>query len=156
MAGASWTGVVIRRAVVADAAAVSRLFAQLGYDVDEAQVARRIAELEVDTRSRVLVAVNEEGVVGAATIYFVPVAHQAGPWCRITALVVDERVRARGVGRALVAAAEDAAAQAGCARIEATSALRRENAHRFYERLGYSREANHFLKLLSVGHSATR
>jgi GNAT superfamily N-acetyltransferase len=148
MAGASSTGVVTRRAVVADAAAVSRLFAQLGYDIGADEVAQRIADLASDTHSRILVAVSGEVVLGAATIYFVPVAHQAGPWCRITSLVVDERRRGRRVGQALHAACEERAARAGCGRIEATSALQRKGAHRFYERYGYARQAHHFLKIL--------
>jgi GNAT superfamily N-acetyltransferase len=77
-----------------------------------------------------------------------PVAHERGPWCRITALVVHDGYRGRGVGTALAAAAEDAARAAGCARVEATSAIDRHDAHAFYERRGYRREAAHFLKRL--------
>jgi hypothetical protein len=48
----------------------------------------------------------------------------------------------------LVAAAETAAREAACSRIEATSALHRTGAHRLYERLGYGRTSAHFLKRL--------
>ncbi len=88
--------------------------------------------------------------MGVAHIFFVPVAHDSAPWCRITALVVDEAQRGRGVGRALVGAAEEAARKAGCSRIEATSALHRTEAHRFYERLDYARSSAHFLKRLAA------
>lgn len=80
--------------------------------------------------------------------YFVPVVHQVGDWCRITALVVDENARGRGVGQALISAAEEAALATGCVRIEATSARRRKDAHRFYDRLGYARDTLHFVKIL--------
>jgi GNAT superfamily N-acetyltransferase len=82
------------------------------------------------------------------TCFFVPVAHDARPWCRITALVVDTAHRGHGIGRMLVAAAETAARDAGCARIEATSALHRAGAHRLYEGLGFGRTSAHFLKRL--------
>jgi GNAT superfamily N-acetyltransferase len=141
--------VSLRDAVPSDAAAAADLFAQLGYDADVDELATRIDALAHDARSRILVAVDGEAVVGVATLYFVPVAHQDGPWCRITALIVDERVRGRGVGQILVVACEEAAAEAGCLRIEATSATRRQDAHRFYERLGYRRKAHHFLKMLA-------
>jgi GNAT superfamily N-acetyltransferase len=140
----------IRDAVAADAATAGDLFAQLGYETEVDDLARRITALNADPQARFLVAVEGERVLGAATIYFVPVVHQDGAWCRITALVVDARLRRSGVGRALVAACEEAAAAAGCLRVEATSATRRHDAHQFYERLGYTREAHHFLKNLRV------
>jgi GNAT superfamily N-acetyltransferase len=89
-----------------------------------------------------------ETPVGAATCFLVPVAHDDRPWCRITTLVVDAMHRGHGIGRLLVEAAEQAARAASCSRIEATSALHREDAHRLYERLGYGRTSAHFLKRL--------
>jgi GNAT superfamily N-acetyltransferase len=62
--------------------------------------------------------------------------------------VVDEGHRGHGIGHMLVEAAETAAREAACSRIEATSALHRAGAQRFYERLGYQRTSAHFLKRL--------
>ena len=70
------------------------------------------------------------------------------PWCRITALVVDEAHRGHGIGQMLVEAAETAARSARCSRIEATSARHRTDAHRLYDRLGYGQTSVHFLKRL--------
>ena len=75
-------------------------------------------------------------------------AHDDRPWCPITTLVVDEAHRGHGIGQMLVEAAEKAARDASCSRIEATSALHRDAAHGFYERLGYGRNSAHFLKPL--------
>jgi hypothetical protein len=48
----------------------------------------------------------------------------------------------------LTEAAEQAARDIPCARIEATSALHRTGAHRLYQGLGYGRTSAHFLKRL--------
>jgi GNAT superfamily N-acetyltransferase len=144
-------GIEVRDATVDDVGDIAQLFAQLGYDVSAGEVAIRLAGLAGDPQSRCLVAADGTHLVGAITLYFVPVIHQGGRWCRLTSLVVDEQTRGRGVGQALVAAAEEASAAAGCVRVEATSATRRTDAHAFYERLRYRREALHFLKILDSG-----
>lgn len=138
----------IHEASANDVAELVALFAQLGYGASPEEVSSRVEELGADPQSRFFVAILDGRLVGAVTLYFVPVAHQAGSWCRLTALIVDEQVRGRGVGQALVAASEEAARAASCARVEATSATARADAHAFYERLGYRPEAIHFLKLL--------
>jgi GNAT superfamily N-acetyltransferase len=54
-------------------------------------------------------------------------------------MVVDEPFRGRGIGTELVRAAEQALKERGCYMVEVTSHVRRTEAHRFYERLGYAR-----------------
>jgi GNAT superfamily N-acetyltransferase len=49
--------------------------------------------------------------------------------------------RSRGIGGQLLAAAMEAARQAGCYRMQLTSNVRRSDAHRFYEQNGF--EASH-------------
>jgi predicted N-acetyltransferase YhbS len=139
----------IRAATPADVEAIEMLLAQLGYPTGAGEMHGRVEGLLMDPRAGVLIAADDDLVLGLATIYHVPVAHEAGPWCRLTALVVDESHRGYGIGQALVAAAERAARSAGCSRMEATSGIERTGAHRFYERLGYSCEAAHFLKRLT-------
>ena len=138
----------VRSARVGDAEQLARLFDQLGYPQPADTLRGTLENTLDDPRAGVLVADRDGVLVGAATCYFVPVAHERCPWCRITTLVVDEGQRRRGVGRMLLQAAERAAQDAGCSRIEATSALHRTGAHRLYERLDYGRTSAHFLKRL--------
>jgi GNAT superfamily N-acetyltransferase len=80
------------------------------------------------------------------TLHRTQVLHRPKPVGRITALVVDPSVRGQGIGRALVAAAEDALASAGCGVIEVTTNAARSDAHAFYRRLGYDQSSVKFTK----------
>jgi N-acetylglutamate synthase-like GNAT family acetyltransferase len=137
----------VRRAELSDIDSLVQLCEQLGYEVEAGEVKNRLSDLLEDPQSDVIVAETDK-VAGLATIYYVPTLHEAGPWARITAVVVDENERGAKVGSALVEAAESAAREQGCSRIEATSAFHRENAHRFYKQHGYEQVAAHFLKRL--------
>jgi GNAT superfamily N-acetyltransferase len=140
------TAVAVRSARLEDADQLARLFDHLGHPQTGDALRGRLENVLADPRAGVLVADDGAALVGAATYFFVPVAHDSRPWCRITTLVVDEAHRGRGIGRMLLAAAEVAARDAACSRIEATSALHRAGAHRLYESLGYGCTSAHFLK----------
>ena len=137
----------VRQAVEADLEGLASLCAQLGYEAPLPELASRLSKLLDDPRSDVFVA-ETEGLVGLATLYYVPVVHEPGSWARLTALVVDEAERGRGVGAALIDSAERAARARGCSRIEATSAVHRSGAHQFYERHGYRHVSAYLLKRL--------
>jgi GNAT superfamily N-acetyltransferase len=72
-----------------------------------------------------------------ATVHLRHTINHEAPIAQLTLLVVDESRRSRGVGRALVEAAERWAHAEGCHRIVVTTALQRTGAHAFYERIGY-------------------
>jgi N-acetylglutamate synthase-like GNAT family acetyltransferase len=140
----------VRRARAGDAAGIAAVLAQLGYALAAEVVAGRLADIAADARSAALVAERDGRVAGLLTLHVVPVLHEPGGWCRVTALVVDETARRTGAGRALVSAAEALARGAGCARIEVTSALHRAGAHEFYRGMGFEQVSEHFLKRLEV------
>jgi GNAT superfamily N-acetyltransferase len=64
----------------------------------------------------------------------------------IDELVVDQNHRSRGIGGLLLQQLISIARSKGCRRIELDSALRREEAHRFYERHGFKNRAFLFSK----------
>jgi GNAT superfamily N-acetyltransferase len=142
----------VREAVLADAPEIIRLFALLGHTQPAGDDTARLGAF-LDHGQHVLVAsrpATEPGtaLLGAVTLHITPVLHRAGPVGRLTAVIVDESTRGRGVGGALVSAAEDFLAAHGCALIEITSNKKRTDAHAFYERLGYIATSVRFAKPL--------
>ena len=128
----------IRRAEQRDAARLARLIVQLGYTAAEPDVAERLAAM--DTEGRVVLVAELDGeVIGCLSTSVMRVLHRPAPVGRISMMVVDEACRSRGIGAQLVRAAEEALAAQGCYMVEVTSQLRRTEAHRFYERLGYEK-----------------
>jgi GNAT superfamily N-acetyltransferase len=75
-----------------------------------------------------------------------PLLHVSEGLGRISALVVRSQFKGQGVGRRLVAEAEEFAWNNGCARIEITSGDHRSDAHAFYEAIGYFQDCRRFIK----------
>ena len=138
----------VREAEPADLEAITRLVAQLGYPSEEGAVAGRLERLAADPRSWVFVAVDEERVIGVASVHTMPVLERDDPTARITAMVVDEPARRRGVGRTLLERLEDVARAEGCARIYLTTRYEREGAVVFYRRMGFEDTSLRFVKSL--------
>ncbi len=72
-----------------------------------------------------------------AGLHVGPILEVTGKFGRLVALVVDDRHRGRGVGRALMAGVEERARRLGCILLEVTSSAHRAASHRFYLGLGY-------------------
>jgi GNAT superfamily N-acetyltransferase len=138
---------VIRPAEPRDREALARLIGQLGYEASAAEVAERLAAMHAEGR-QVLVAEVDGAVAGCLSTSVMRVLHRPAPVGRISMMVVDEALRGRGIGAALVRAAEKALAAQGCRMVEVTSHVRRTEAHRFYERLGYERTSVRLAKSL--------
>lgn len=138
---------MIRRARPGDATALARLIGQLGYAVSADEVAARLATM-ADEAELVLVAELDGGVVACLTTSSLRVLHRPAPVGRISMMVVDEGLRGQGIGAALVREAEGMLAADGCYMVEVTSNLRRVDAHRFYEKLGYERTSVRLAKTL--------
>jgi ribosomal protein S18 acetylase RimI-like enzyme len=143
----------VREARPADAGEIIRLFTQLGHPQPEQSAESRLAAF-YDAGDRILVAENsrsmqERRLLGATTLHITPEIHRPGPIGRMTAVVVDEPARGRGIGRMLIEAAEKYFAEHGCAMVEVTSNKKRLDAHRFYEQLGYTGTSFRFAKELS-------
>jgi GNAT superfamily N-acetyltransferase len=120
-----------------DVVRLSVLLDQLGYPTDVTTVDGRL-DYWLDDPSSLLLGADDGGeLIGVAALHACPMLERTGRFGRLVALVVDDRYRGRGVGHALVGAAERWAQEAGCVFMEVTSSRSRELAHRFYGKLGY-------------------
>lgn len=139
----------VRIASRADAAAVVPLLTQLGYPTTREQLAARFERVSGSDADRAWVAVGtDDAVIGfAAGHYFLPYELD-GPLAELTALVVDEKERRGGVGRALVESFESWVRGVGAVRCSVATAFRRTDAHAFYERLGYVQLARKYQRAL--------
>lgn len=129
----------IRAARTYDAAAIAALGAQLGYAASRQQIATRLAGIEAEPASRVLVAEDAHGrLVG--WLHVAARTQLTEEACaEILGLIVDESARGSGIGAALLHAAEEWSRGCGCTRVRVRSRDTRERAHRFYAREGYER-----------------
>ncbi len=128
----------IRQITSQDATRVAELLTQLGYPAAADDVSLRLAYWLDDPMSRILVAEQDSRVIGCLSLHAIPYLERTGRWARVESLVVDSAARRSGVARSLVQAAEDTARQWGCLAMEITSARYRDDAHAFYQRLGYT------------------
>jgi GNAT superfamily N-acetyltransferase len=128
----------IREINGADAAAVAALSGELGYPVSTDGMRRRIESLTGRADHAVYVACIAGEVVGWIDVG--AIHHlQSEPRAEIGGLVVAHKTRGGGIGRRLVARAEQWAIERGFTSIVVRSQIAREGAHRFYLREGYER-----------------
>lgn len=132
---------LLRAARLDDAPAIAALATQLGYPSRPEETEARLRDVMERPDSAVLVAEEEGRAAGwlqvVGTHYI-----DSEPFALITGLVVDETLRSRGIGAALVETAVNWAARHGYGTIRVRSNVMRERAHAFYERLGFRRVKN--------------
>lgn len=129
-------GRLFRPATPDDVPALTELAGELGYPSTTAAVAARLEDLLARPEHLVLVA-EESGEV-RGWIHAQESRSLAGDPCAlVTGLVVAERARRAGLGRALLARAEDWARARELGAVRLRSRLQRHDAHAFYTSLGY-------------------
>jgi GNAT superfamily N-acetyltransferase len=145
--------VAIHAADFVDAPQVAELLTELGYPTSATEAAERLAR----RADSILVADDGTRLLGLLAIWSqLPIA-RAKPVARITAMVVRSETRGQGVGKRLMEHAVKWARDAGCEGIELTSGLRteREQAHEFYESLGFQKTSYRFWLSLNASHSVS-
>jgi len=122
---------------------VGELSAQLGYPIAAAELAANHRRLGGDGDHCLLVAIEEEKILGWVHAHGVRLVFYR-PFAEVGGIVVDRRSRKRGVGAALMAGAEAWARRMGYPEVRLRSAIEREDAHGFYQHLGYRRVRAHY------------
>lgn len=131
-----------------DAESIARLMGELGYPSTPGQVRARLHRVSGDDGYAAYVARVDGAVAGFLGLQAGWAYEHDRPFARILTLVVDARVRRRGVGAALVEFAEVWARERGAYLLMLTTNVRREEAHRFYESAGFSRTGYRYARAL--------
>lgn len=95
--------------------------------------------IESDPAHEVLVAVANDEVLGCLQLSFLPGLSRRGMWRgQIEGVRVARSARGQGLGRQLMQWAIDACRERGCGLVQLTSDIRRTEAARFYESMGFT------------------
>ena len=131
--------VAVRPARLEDAERIAVLTNQLGYAGNAQTIRQRLASTLPNAEHAVFVAEDEHlMVVGWIHGYLVQLIES--PFrVEIGGLVVDQGNRRKGIGRALVSAVQEWGRQRGAAELSVRCNTTREDAHGFYQTIGFSR-----------------
>ena len=144
------TGCWIRDAELNDAPELAVLMCELGYETKRTEMETRLKLILSNPAYKTFVAIMDGCVCGMIGTLTYPSYEHNDPSGRILALVTLSAARRRGIGRALIATAEKDFAQRGIRRVALDTRFSREDAHNFYELLGYERNGWRFVKQLPV------
>ena len=131
----------IRAAEITDRQAVYALLCALeNRALPEAAFAETYARNLNEPLIRYLVAEEGGAVRGFVSLHMDRQLHHAALVGEIQELIVAEAWRSRGVGGALLRAAQREARATGCAHLQLSSGFARTRAHAFYERNGWAKD----------------
>lgn len=136
----------IRLATIGDASSVQYLIAELGFDHPIEFTKAKLEKLLSSDNDVLLVYEQDNKVVGLITLHFAVQLAFAGDIMSIGYMVVDKGYRGLRIGQKLEEYAYSVAKERKCTLIEVFSQAKRADAHRFYERQGYSVTEKFFSK----------
>ncbi|MDO0926883.1 GNAT family N-acetyltransferase [Streptomyces sp. TG1A-8] len=135
----------IRRATADDLPAIVAMLAddplgaQRESPDDLAPYLAALDRLEADPHQHLVVAVREDRVIGTLQLTVIPgLSHRGATRAVIEAVRIHADERGGGLGGRLIEWAIDTSRELGCRLVQLTSDKSRVDAHRFYERLGFT------------------
>jgi len=140
---------IIREATAEDLSAVLELYAQPQLD-DGQRLSLEEAEAVFDQMRayphyRLYVAELRGRLVGTFTLLIAKnLSHLGASSAVVESVAVDPALQGQGIGSAMMAYAAAQCRRAGCYKMALSSNLRREQAHAFYEGLGFERHGYSF------------
>jgi len=93
-----------------------------------------------DPNHELIVAEMDGDVIGSLQLMFLPsISYQGGTRAQVESVRVAKKLRGQGVGAQMMEWTLKRARQRGCHLMQLTTHRSREDAHRFYERLGFTK-----------------
>jgi GNAT superfamily N-acetyltransferase len=97
-------------------------------------------EIDADANNELIVAELDGKVIGTLQLTFTPsLSYRGSKRCTVESVRVDTSLRGKGIGREMMLWAIERAKEKGCISMQLTSHKDREDAHRFYEQLGFAK-----------------
>ncbi|GIF10260.1 GNAT family N-acetyltransferase [Actinoplanes teichomyceticus] len=95
--------------------------------------------IDADPRNELIVAVEDGVVAGTCQLTYIPGLSRGGALrMLVEAVRIRSDRRGRGLGAAMMRWTIERARERGCRMVQLTTDKRRTDAHRFYERLGFT------------------
>lgn len=146
----------IREATDSDLPGILELYKQPDMDngnilsVEQAQSI--FSKIKSYPNYKIYVAEIDNEIVGTFALAIMDnLAHMDTPSGLIEDVVVKENWQRKGIGKQMMKFAMECCRAYGCYKVASSSNLKRENAHRFYESLGFKRHGYSFLSELTGG-----
>jgi GNAT superfamily N-acetyltransferase len=96
------------------------------------------AQIESDPNHELIVAEHNREIIGTLHLMFLPsISFKGGLRAQIESVRVDKQFQNQGIGSAMMGWSIQRAKQRGAHMVQLTTHRSREDAHRFYERLGF-------------------
>lgn len=131
----------IRPATSADLPVLIQLYADMdGSDPLPTATAQHIfAAIDQNPDYRIYLALHQQEAIGTFSLLMAPTMMHRGihKFALLDAVTVRSDCRDQGIGKSMVQAAIGLSAEAGCYKMMLSSNLKREQAHKFYESLGF-------------------
>lgn len=135
-------------ATIEDADALLSLIHQLDHIISKETLLNNLKRNFEDKNLRIFVAKENNKVIAFTELQFTQFIHEENLRARLTSFCVDGKYRNNKIGAAFLAFIENYCKENHYTKIELTSNIRRINAHRFYERNGYTFASKRFYKEL--------
>jgi len=130
---------VVRRATPGDAPRIAELYFSLTNDPNINVQSARIADLTYDVRTALFVCEYLGEVCATALVSLcADVMYGRQPYAVVENVVVDDALRGMGIGSLLLNHIEAFCLTSDCSKIMLMSSIHRQEAHRFFERSGYT------------------
>ena len=127
----------IREAHMFDTEEIGNLCLQLGYEVEEQLVKGNLDKLIDKQDNAIYVMENEDSkIIGWVHVYGKHLL-ETKSYAEIGGLIVDQEYRRLGIGERLMKMCEDWSVKEGYGTLRLRSGISREEAHIFYEKVGY-------------------